>query len=274
MKKFPMAVPALILGLAFGSVAMSPARAAERFTLSFPSREIAGSLEEDAIQRIKAPFKENATELSKAAESTFLSDLLRLQNGLPRTGPILVAIEYRAGDAEAADLSYRRLNWLHSAIIAKQAAFSTDRVVIAAFARADAPTQTEVLVLPVELELAADPEDDGGLRAVALDSAYIGPVFIRLDKADNEAVATSVPSVPPPASADRASTSVEQPGTPNAPSAPAETADAGEEAIPPPPAAQPSSAVAYKAVWCPAPNRPLDDFYPGGPIVPCGDERP
>ena len=136
MKMFPLAVPALILGLAFGSVAMNPAHAAERFTLSFPSREIAGSLEEAAIHRIKVPFEDGATELSKSAESTFLSDLLRLQNGLPRTGPILVAIEYRAGDAEAADLSYRRLNWLRSAIIAKQAAFSTDRVVIAAFARA------------------------------------------------------------------------------------------------------------------------------------------
>ncbi len=280
MKMFPLAVPALILGLAFGSVAMNPAHAAERFTLSFPSREIAGSLEEAAIHRIKVPFEDGATELSKSAESTFLSDLLRLQNGLPRTGPILVAIEYRAGDAEAADLSYRRLNWLRSAIIAKQAAFSTDRVVIAAFARADAPPGTEVLVLPVELELAADPEDDGGLRAVALDSAFMGPVFIRLDDADDAAVASSVPAGPPPAAAaaDPASTSEGQPTTPAAPSepgAPVDTADAGGEAVQPPaPGTQPSAAVAYKAVWCPAPDRPLDDFYPGGPIVPCGDDRP
>ena len=278
MKMFPLAVPALILGLAFGSVAMNPAHAAERFTLSFPSREIAGSLEEAAIQRIKAPFEDGATELSKSAEATFLSDLLRLQNGLPRTGPILVAIEYRAGDAEAADLSYRRLNWLRSAIIAKQAAFSTDRVVIAAFALADAPKETEVLVLPVELELAADPEDDGGLRAVALDSAFMGPVFIRLDDADDAAVASSAPASPPPAAVDPASTSEGQPPAPAAPSgpaAPADTADAGGEAVQPPaPTARPSAAVAYKAVWCPAPDRPLDDFYPGGPIVPCGDDRP
>lgn len=275
MKTAVVALTVSLLGMALhGGAWTGAALAGERFTLEFPSRELAGSLDRAAIVRVGAPFGEGSVELSKAAESAFLSDLLRVQKGLPRTGPILVTIEYRNGDAKAAELSYRRLKWLRSAILAKQAAFSTDRVVIAALAREAAPLETEVLLVPVELELPGDGAADGGLRAVALDSAFVGPVFVRLDSGPEADLVSTAP-IEPTLSVEPATVPEVMAPAPTAPQAdaPPEVPAAKSEAAIQPPA--PTSAkVVYRTVWCPAPDRPLDDFYPGGPIVPCGTSRP
>lgn len=309
---FRMLLTAAALAVALGGPARADETAKGRpLTLTFPTRTIEATIDVSAMERLVADFSPGADKLAEGEARRFRKAVGTVESLLTSGRPVLVAVEYRRGDPAGRDLAYGRARSLRALLMGGLSSLPSDRLVIAALAGDTASGRgTGIVFAP--LALGGDLGGTGGdpVRAVALDSAYIGPVYADIADA---AVASAAPiaSRPPvqeiaptpsqsgsmevvetapapaaPAAPERSAgkpdpvaQSVQGAPSPSVPSAPqagaqgeaegrdvAAPADGGTDAAA-------TETLRYTVMWCPRPARILDDFYPGGPIVPCSRPR-
>lgn len=301
MRSFKTCLASAVLAAALFAPAWAGAPAERSLTLTFPTRTIEATVDAAALVKATAAFQPGREEITSSDASGFLKSIGEAEPLLSGGRAVLVAVEYKAGDPTERDLAYARARSLRSVLVGGVKGLSSDRVVIAALAGNPASARFATVVF-APLSLGSDGKADGGdpVRAVALDSAYIGPVYADLAgglpeakptevaKAEGSAAPSKAEGPKPSATASSAGATPSQPESTEVAPAPAETPPSRPEAKTPSPSAQafapaplPGDAEAgrtseqasadlrYTVTWCPRPARILDDFYPGGPIVPC-----
>lgn len=294
MRPFKTLLASAVLAAALFGPASAATPAERSLTLTFPTRTIEATVDAAALVRATAAFQPGRAEIAATDAKGFLKSLDKAEPLLKSGQAVLVAVEYRAGDPAERDLAYARARSLRSLLVGGVKGLSSDRVVIAALAGNPASVRFATVVF-APLSLGSAGKADGGdpVRAVALDSAYIGPVYADLagglpEAAPAEASKAAEPAATSSADQPKDGASAPKPEGSKAASASAETAPQAPDAAAPSPSAeafapveQPREAesgrtseeasadLRYTVAWCPRPARILDDFYPGGPIVPC-----
>ncbi|MBH0236852.1 hypothetical protein [Methylobrevis albus] len=353
-----IATAAVLVGLAAAAAAATDRTAP--VSLAFSTRTMTAHVDGAAIHRFDMAFPNGATDVSGRAASDLRRQFPAITALLARKEQMIVAVTYPRGDVAARDLAYARAQAIRVRLLAEWSQLRAHRFVVAALAEDPAARQAGgVLVAPVVVDARPGEDADRNARAVALDSAFVGPVVAEIELpaaepvlvAASEAAPVAVPAPrpvadvqvlaeapvpaaagpvhaagPEPVSAAEPAVAAVLPPLPmprpavavaaapaariaevlhvpvpavrvaGAPrvilAAPAtrpaqQVADARPAArtaaaasrppiVTPKPAAAPRPAAALTTVaaalpaqTCPRPAVIIDDFYPGGPIVPC-----
>lgn len=279
-------ISAIALWSGVAGFQLSIAGAAERLTLTFPGRTVAATFESDGVRRVPVSFKKDAVELDGAQAAAFRKAVLALEPMLGGGRPVMIALEHTASSPADGDLAYQRARNLRARLLADLPLLSGERLVVATIAVRSSllPDSQSVMFLPVQFDFPEQKSGTDAIRAVALDSAFVGPVYATYGDPQAETALAQQPgqaeTSQSPASAEQAAEALPEaaplpPTKPQVPAAAEPLSPALAYQAPPAPA-QPSQAAqgrhvapGYVETWCPAPSRILDDFYPGGPIVPC-----
>jgi hypothetical protein len=227
-----------------------------RLTLALGTRTVAFTAKSAPVARESVPFEAGGQDITPEGRNA----MARLQESLFRQpGGSLVLVVY--GEDEA--LAYKRARAVRGEL-AERHSMDPARI-IAAGRKADGHGG-DVAVVDV---YQADATRCGGcngstFRTIALDSATMGLVTVTPEALPQAAAAQTARTEPAPAPK-------------LAPRSAARPAARTETAAPPPP--KPVTRHAHvrlgvaAAAGCPRPRIIIDDYYPGGPMVPCRPGR-
>ncbi|SON56891.1 hypothetical protein HDIA_3350 [Hartmannibacter diazotrophicus] len=247
-RTFLVAIVATLLS-AFYPSAKSFAAGEQSLMLQFPSRSIEARFDPARRSNLTVRYAHAAKELGTREAKEFGSAVSELSPKLGRDGLVLMTVGFQVGNSADRALAYTRAQALRSKFLSTVPSMKPERLVIAALGMASnrGGVATDVSVMPIRLANA--PAD--AARTVALDSAFVGPVYAfdgQVPMPVARGTAPGAPSPRPQPAMPRVRVTNERPVTVPV-----------YEAAPD-----------YRPGDCPRPVRVLDDFYPGGPIVPCG----